>query len=194
MFRAVQDARDTSVRSRPRRERNDDGDGGEEANRQGDSKRGRHGTSSPARGCAPSTLMSQAARRTAGGVRKAGSAYHVRSAWPASGRRHCARKPDVAASVRQRMSRLALGHDAYSRWFRVWSGPLCRGEAGDRCGVRRRHAGSASGGGPRAPDQVPASRAHSIQIGRVHGGLVQRSGLRPEVQAGTRSPFWRDQC
>lgn len=40
MFRAVQDARDTSVPSRPRRERNDDGDGGEEANRQGDSKRG----------------------------------------------------------------------------------------------------------------------------------------------------------
>jgi hypothetical protein len=38
VFRVVQDARDTSVGSRPRRDRNDDDGPAEEADRQGDSK------------------------------------------------------------------------------------------------------------------------------------------------------------
>jgi hypothetical protein len=38
MLRVVQDARDTIVRSRPRRERKDDNETGKEADRQDDSK------------------------------------------------------------------------------------------------------------------------------------------------------------
>jgi hypothetical protein len=82
MFRVVEYSRDRVVGSRARSER--DGPS-EEADRHRGRERGKHAHLQSCEGCGRSTLMSQAARRMAGGFRKAGSAYHVQPAWTASG-------------------------------------------------------------------------------------------------------------